>query len=430
MTHSDSITLLLGLKASDLEFPHEDFVTIGYSTCTGIHQAQIFQANYCPKKTVCSHCGVISEERKVHAYHTSDVLLTPSGHQPRVLRLTKAQLVCTDCQSLFTPHPYFVEAGANISSTVRSSILLDFKLKMSMIDVSRCYFVSPATCWNIVDQIPLKQPFCHLPEVLLFDEFKATQNDDNGLAFIYSDGLTHDIIDILESRKQTDLMTYFLNFPHMVRAQVKTIVMDMNASYPALLTLFPNAQLIIDGFHVIQQLSRAFNQLRVKEMKELKKLKGDNGKLYRKLKKYWRQLLKWKGNVNYQRRKQFPLFKGEWLTEGEVIDALLSYSQKLQAAYMVYQNALEAFQNKKADEFFEVIETIPESLPKDFIKSCHYLLKHKSAICRGILSPYSNGPLEGKNNLCKLIKRIAFGFVRFDHLRKRILFQQIITNQN
>ncbi|MEY8443764.1 transposase [Lactococcus ileimucosae] len=150
---------------------------------------------------------------------------------------------------------------------------------MSMKDVTRRYFISPATCWKIVDQIPLKQPFRQLPEVLCFDEFKATQNDDNGLAFVYADGLTHDILDILESRKQADLISYFLKFPHPARLKVKAIVMDMNASYSGLLQLFPNAQLIIDGFHLIQQLSRAFNQLRIKEMKGLKKLKGDNGKV-------------------------------------------------------------------------------------------------------------------------------------------------------
>ncbi len=188
------------------------------------------------------------------AYNTSDVLLTPSGHRPRVLRLTKPKLTCTDCQSLFTPHPYFVEAGAKIASTVRAAVFLDFKVKMAMKDVARRYFISPATCWKIVDQTPLKQPFRQLPEVLCFDEFKATQNDDNGLAFVYADGLTHDILDILESRKQADLISYFLKFPRPARLKVKDIVMDMNASYPGLLQLFPNAQLIIDGFHLIQQL--------------------------------------------------------------------------------------------------------------------------------------------------------------------------------
>ncbi|MEY8443763.1 transposase [Lactococcus ileimucosae] len=89
-----------------------------------------------------------------------------------------------------------------------------------------------------------------------------------------------------------------------------------------------------------------------------------------------------------------------------MIDYLLGYSQKLQEVHMVYQNALDAFANKQAE---------------DFKVSCRYLLKHRAAIGRGILSPYSNGSLKGKNNLCKLIKRIAFGFGRFDHLRKRIL---------
>ncbi|MEG7622163.1 transposase [Enterococcus durans] len=37
---------------------------------------------------------------------------------------------------------------------------------------------------------------------------------------------------------------------------------------------------------------------------------------------------------------------------------------------------------------------------------------------------FSNGKLEGKNNLIKVIKRIAFGFRTFCHLRKRILIQQ------
>lgn len=41
--------------------------------------------------------------------------------------------------------------------------------------------------------------------------------------------------------------------------------------------------------------------------------------------------------------------------------------------------------------------------------------------------PVSAGAeLEGKNNLIKVIKRIAFGFRTFNHLRKRILIQQNI----
>lgn len=431
MTHSDSITLSLDLKASDLKFPKENYIQEGISKLTGRTKALIFKATYLPKQTVCPNCGVIAAKRPVRAYNVSEVLLTPSGHRPRILSLTKAKYDCTDCGTYFTPSPYFIDAGATISSSVKAAIFMDLKVKMSMKDVARRYFVSPTFCWGILDQIPLKQKFSYLPEVLCFDEFKATQNSDNGLAFVYSDGKNHELLDILESRKQKDLIAYFLNFPRAQRLKVKTIVMDMNASYPALIpVLFPNAQIVIDRFHVVQQLSRAFNQLRIKEMNRLKKLPGDNGKVYRKLKKYWRNLLKWHGKVNYQNRRQYPLFHGEWRTEGEIIDYILVYSKQLEAAYEVFQNALDAFHDKQPKAFFDVIESLPAILPESFKKSCRYLLRHKTAISFGLLLPYSNGPLEGKNNLCKVIKRIAFGFSQFKHLRKRILLQQLLTKHD
>src|SRR5574337_869523 len=181
MTHSDSITLLLDLKASDLTFPLDNFVKEGFSKLTGPNKALIFKATYQPKQTICPACGVIASTRPVRAYNVSEVLLTPSGHRPRVLSLTKAKYDCTDCGTYFTPIPYFIEVGATISSVVKAAIFLDLRVKMSMKDVARRYFVSPAFCWKILDQIPLKQPFRRLPEVLCFDEFKATQNSRAGL---------------------------------------------------------------------------------------------------------------------------------------------------------------------------------------------------------------------------------------------------------
>ncbi|MGX7009688.1 transposase [Pseudolactococcus chungangensis] len=74
-------------------------------------------------------------------------------------------------------------------------------------------------------------------------------------------------------------MAYFFKFPRTERLKVKEIVMDMNTNYLALLPiLFPNAIPVIDGFYVVQQLSRAFNQLQVKELNRLKKCLETTGK--------------------------------------------------------------------------------------------------------------------------------------------------------
>src|SRR5699024_11982745 len=55
------------------------------------------------------------------------------------------------------------------------------------------------------------------------------------------------------------------------RCRVKYVVMDMNAFYPyAIKEIFPNAEIIIDRFHIVHQLNRALNNKRIHVMKEQK----------------------------------------------------------------------------------------------------------------------------------------------------------------
>ena len=106
------------------------------------------------------------------------------------------------------------------------------------------------------------------------------------------------------------------------------------------------------------------------------------------------------------------------------MDDLLSIDSELRESYEIYQELLVAFDAKDPSGFFELIETLPDSLNPEFKKAIRYLEKHKQAIQNALNYPYSNGKLEGKNNLIKVIKRIAFGFKTFRHLRKMILIQQ------
>ena len=50
MTHSDSITLLLDLKSSDLTLPLDNFVKEGVSKLTGTNKALIFKELTSPNK--------------------------------------------------------------------------------------------------------------------------------------------------------------------------------------------------------------------------------------------------------------------------------------------------------------------------------------------------------------------------------------------
>ena len=85
---------------------------------------------------------------------------------------------------------------------------------------------------------------------------------------------------------------------------------------------------------------------------------------------------------------------------------------------------MAALETKDFTAFFELIDTLPVSLDKGFKKAILSLNKYKKGIINALKYPYSNGKLEGKNNLIKVIKRIAFGFRTFRHLRMRVLIQQ------
>ncbi|WP_162257359.1 transposase, partial [Lacticaseibacillus manihotivorans] len=78
-------------------------------------------------------------------------------------------------------------------------------------------------------------------------------------------------------------------FPLEVRQTVNTISVDLNAGYVNLIPkLFPNAEIVIDRFHIIQMVNRAVNQIRVQTMKTL----DHRSKKYKFMKQEWKQFLR------------------------------------------------------------------------------------------------------------------------------------------
>ena len=92
--------------------------------------------------------------------------------------------------------------------------------------------------------------------------------------------------------------------------------------------MFPNAKIIINPFHIVQALNRELNRTRVRIMNQHR---YKNPKLYRKLKHYWKLILKNPNelqNYKYNRHKLFEIFitsKGivEYILQSFVLKARL-----------------------------------------------------------------------------------------------------------
>ena len=179
--------------------------------------------------------------------------------------------------------------------------------------------------------------------------------------------------------------------------------------------LFPCAKIVLDRFHIVQHLSRAMSRVRVQIMNQLDRKSHE----YKALKRYWK-LIQQDSQKLSDKRFYRPTFRMH-LTNQEILEKLLSYSQELREHYELYQLLLFHFQEKQAEHFFGLIEETISCVNPIFQTVFKTFLKDKDKIINALELPYSNAKLEATNNLIKVIKRNAFGFRNFDNFRTRIL---------
>ena len=93
--------------------------------------------------------------------------------------------------------------------------------------------VSVNTVQRVLEQYssPFHDDDTWLPKHLAFDEFRSVGRK---LHFIALDASTHQIVKILPTRYKQTIMTYFKHYPELVRRQVKTVSMDLNYYYAAM----------------------------------------------------------------------------------------------------------------------------------------------------------------------------------------------------
>ncbi|AOD26229.1 hypothetical protein BEN15_03110 [Streptococcus thermophilus] len=81
------------------------------------------------------------------------------------------------------------------------------------------------------------------------------------------------------------------------------------------------------------------------------------------------------------------------MTNKEVLEKLLSYSQELRQHYNLYQLLLFHFQEKQTEHFFNLIEETISSVNPIFQTLFKNFLKDKDKIMNALELPHSNAKL-------------------------------------
>ncbi|HIG0460215.1 ISL3 family transposase [Streptococcus pneumoniae] len=356
----------------------------------------------------CPECG--NQLKKYDFQKPSKIPYLETTGMPTRILLRKRRFKCYHCSKMMVAETSIVKKNHQIPRIINQKIAQKLIEKNSMTDIAHQLAISTSTVIRKLNDFHFKHDFSCLPEIMSWD-VKTVRGVTVSIgrwkmSFIAQDFEKLDIITVLEGRTQAVIRDHFLKYDRAVRCRVKIITMDMFSPYYDLAKQL--------RFHIVQHLSRAMSRVRVQIMNQFHRKSHE----YKAIKRYWK-LIQQDSRKLSDKHFYRPTFRMH-LTNKEILNKLLSYSEDLKHHYQLYQLLLFHFQNKEPEKFFGLIEDNLKQVHPIFQTVFKTFLKDKEKIVNALQLHYSNAKLEATNNLIKLIKRNAFGFRNFENFKKRI----------
>jgi len=339
---------------------------------------------------------------------------------PLVLSVRKQKFLCKQCGKTMVLPVSGVEPHCFIANKIKQSIIVELSKTKSLKDIAEDRHVSESTIQRQIKSAhDLVSPtYDWLPTMISLDDFSSMNGKAGKMSMLMINPVNHRTIDVIRSRKDFALRAYFGKYPLKVRRQVKFVVVDLYQPYRKLIhDIFPEAVIIADPFHVVTQAYRELNLIRIKVMKQY----GSKSREYRSLKKFWKLLLKNSASLNSTNFYPRTNFRHSLLSDSEIVDRLLAMSDELEEAYDYYQTLLTAMHTKNEVLLHKLLQTNYCELPEGFKRVQRTLRKHEREISSSFVIRISNGPIEGKMNKVKVLKRVSYGYRNFNNFRTRIL---------
>ena len=331
-----------------------------------------------------------------------------------LLILHKQRFLCRNCNKTFIAETSLINRNKNISNNTELQINLELMMKQSEKGISERLDISVSKIDRKLTEISSHTVLRHasLPKSMNWDEFKATKDTKGRMAFIITDNDTGNLFDIQDSRKSIDLDKYFRRYSKSERDKVKHISIDFYSGYIFLAKkLFRNAEISIDRFHIVIQAYNALNTTRVK-------LCYKSNPNYNKLKDYWKLIVKNENDLSNKKRYS-KHFKRE-ISQKEIVQYLINTDKELKATYECYQGLINSLKNKDFDKFKSLVLHPNMNLSDKMKKTLKLYNDNLKYIENSFKYSINNGIIEGTNNLIKCLKRIAFGYRKYDHFIARI----------
>lgn len=427
MSHSNYTRNILNIKDENITFEENCLKEVNIKGKI----VKVFHGKLSYIPDVCPKCGCLYESNpetiiKYGFKKNCNIKLDKVSNYSTILELDKQRFFCKYCESTFIATTNVVDFHKQISNNTKTSIKLELMKKGSEKDIARRNNVSTCTVNRILDDISKDKLVKNngvLPTIMGIDEFKATNDTISKMAFIIVDQNKRNIFDINNSRLSNDINKYFKRYSKQERDKVQFITMDLYKPYYKLMSnLFKNAILIADRYHIVIQARNALDNTRIK-------LCNKNNPNYKKLKKYWKLILKKEEELDDKNKKYNKHFKKE-VTQKDIVTYLVNTNEQLYNDYQVYQGIEKAITTKDKELFFKIVDNNIKNkkISKKMKKALKTYKDMKIFINNALDYEYSNGIVEGINNVIKQAKHTACGYKKFDHLKARVMLIKGLLN--
>jgi transposase len=242
---------------------------------------------------------------------------------------------------------------------------------------------------------------------------KVSSRPYRDYATTVADVENHQIIDILPSRKFTDVAAWIDKQPEAWKARIRFGALDMSATYAAVFSVvLPKAKQVVDSFHAIALANRALDDVRRRVQVQ---------------------------TLGHRGRRDDPLFRarrvllrGEEKLDADATERLSSLLElgdpnaEVAIAYRVKERLRDFYRTDDPLEARLMLSELERhclkrAMPQEIQRLGRTIKKWFDKILNYHLAKVSNGPTEALNNLIKRIKRIGFGFRNFENYRIRAL---------
>jgi transposase len=223
----------------------------------------------------------------------------------------------------------------------------------------------------------------------------------------------HQIIDILPSRKYTEVAGWIDQQPVAWKERIRYGALDMSATYAAVYSVvLPRAAQVVDPFHAISLANRCLDAVRRRVQTEQT---GHRGR---------------RDDPLYRARR--VLLMGEEKLDTEATARLASLLElgdpgaEVAIAYRIKERFRDFYAARDPGEARQLLEDLQRhclkgAMPPEVQKLGRTIRHWFDKLCNYHLARVTNGPTESLNNLIKRIKRVGFGFRNFKNYRIRAL---------